>query len=67
MRIRDRSNCLTDRQSEVMTRRQYRVPRCPIRGQDGIARTRFTLHLKSGEIEPVLEEKGEELRAEQLF
>jgi hypothetical protein len=67
MRIRDRSNCLTDRQSEVMTRRQYCVPRCPIRDQDGIPRRRFALHLKCGEIEPILKEKGEELRAEKLF
>jgi hypothetical protein len=44
MRIRDRSNCLTDRQSEVMTHRQYCVPRCPIRGQNGIPRRRFALH-----------------------
>jgi hypothetical protein len=67
MRIRDCRNCLTDCQSEVMTHRQYCVPGCPIQDQYGIQRWRFALHLKRQEIEPIIKEKGEELRAEQLF
>jgi hypothetical protein len=40
---------------------------CPIRDQDGIQRWQFAFHLTRKEIEPIIKEKSEELRAEQLF